>query len=268
MAGLPPRAQRHLWLRYEVEGYTEEIVQDYEQRLAKIFSRHVNWVHILDFEGLIEEMRHGLTDRLRMIYTRAEGQVLFTRHAWRRLFEIRGPLVHEWSQAQHDLETVYLVFGIAYCRGDGFEAYWLGSTRAIPDKGDLKAYWIEISLDGDFLGVAPSYTLIRDPLRRLCHRRLAEYFGLVSDEGLIGLTVIARELSMIDMNELVRLRICDRLDDTRAWVAPSPERQQVAAAEAPEGVKGAPFVNEGVQAVLAPVQAPQEPPLAASRTMP
>nr|GFA06512.1 hypothetical protein [Tanacetum cinerariifolium] len=39
MASLPPRAQRHLWLRYEVKGYTKDIVQDYEQRLDMIFSR-------------------------------------------------------------------------------------------------------------------------------------------------------------------------------------------------------------------------------------
>ncbi|GKA14715.1 hypothetical protein Tco_0694361, partial [Tanacetum coccineum] len=52
MAPLPPRDQRHLWLRYQVEGYTEEIVHDFEQRLETIFDRHVNRVHILDFEGL------------------------------------------------------------------------------------------------------------------------------------------------------------------------------------------------------------------------
>ncbi|GKF81059.1 hypothetical protein Tco_0239661, partial [Tanacetum coccineum] len=39
--------------------------------------------------------------------------------------------------------------------------------------------------------------------------RLAEHFGLVSDEGLMGLTVIAPELPVIDMDELVRLNICD-----------------------------------------------------------
>ncbi|GKD71062.1 hypothetical protein Tco_1325152, partial [Tanacetum coccineum] len=37
MAPLPPRDQRHIWLRYHVEGYTEEIVYDFEQRLETIF---------------------------------------------------------------------------------------------------------------------------------------------------------------------------------------------------------------------------------------
>ncbi|GKC26028.1 hypothetical protein Tco_1028178, partial [Tanacetum coccineum] len=130
--------------------------------------------------------------------------------------------------------------------GDGFEAYWLGSTRAIPDKGDLRDYWTEISSDRDFLGAAPSYTFIQYPVRRLCHRlisysissrgqarrreeeqsqdvrgyfigRLAEYFGLVSDEGLMGLSVIARVLP----------------------------RQSDVAAGALEGAEGAPDVAEG-----------------------
>ncbi|GJR01272.1 hypothetical protein Tco_0524256, partial [Tanacetum coccineum] len=38
MAPLPPRDQRHLWLRYQVEGYTEEIVHGFEQRLKTIFA--------------------------------------------------------------------------------------------------------------------------------------------------------------------------------------------------------------------------------------
>ncbi|GKG04897.1 hypothetical protein Tco_0315284, partial [Tanacetum coccineum] len=87
MAPLPPRGQRHPWLRYEVEGYTAEIIQDFKERLGMIFGRQVNRVHVLDFEGLTEDMRHELTDRLRMVYTEAEGHVLFTSHAWRRLFE-------------------------------------------------------------------------------------------------------------------------------------------------------------------------------------
>ncbi|GJV97604.1 hypothetical protein Tco_1549181 [Tanacetum coccineum] len=52
---------------------------------------------------------------------------------------------------------------------DGLSAYWLGSERVIPDKGDLSDYWVEISSSKDFLRGAPSYTYIRDPVRRLCH---------------------------------------------------------------------------------------------------
>ncbi|GJU54684.1 hypothetical protein Tco_1228398 [Tanacetum coccineum] len=161
---------------------------------------------------------------------------------------------------------------------DEFGAYWLGSERLIPDKGDLSDYWVEISSDMDFLRGAPSYTYIKDLVRRLCHRaanvpylsaqylfrhvegrkssarllrghfikRLAHHFSLVSNNGLRGLSVVARELPLIDMGEL---------DD---------------AASAPEAAEDALAINKGAQAVPAPVQAPQPPPPppVTGRTMP
>ncbi|GJZ67977.1 hypothetical protein Tco_0631217 [Tanacetum coccineum] len=202
----------------------------------------------------------------------------------------------------------------------------------VPGKGDLRDYW-SISTDGDFLGPPPSYTLIRDPVLRFCHRmmahsiarrsqapkkvtvtdlfylrgldvgsvnipyllacylrrfaagrksgalisrgqfiaRLAEHFRLLIEERLQGLTVIIRELLVIDMAELVRLQIYMEIDDTWAWVALRPERQPDAAAGAPKAVEDAPVVDEGGQAVSAPVQEPLQPPPpppAASRIMP
>ncbi|GJS10277.1 hypothetical protein Tco_0367073 [Tanacetum coccineum] len=96
MASLPPRDKRHLWLRYQVEGYIKEIMHDFEDRLETIFGRQVNRVHVLDFEGLTPEMRQDLAKRLRMIYTRDDGQEILVSHAWRRVFEIRAPLVREF----------------------------------------------------------------------------------------------------------------------------------------------------------------------------
>ncbi|GKE80204.1 hypothetical protein Tco_1550204 [Tanacetum coccineum] len=55
----------------------------------------------------------------------------------------------------------------------GFGAYWVGSDRLILDKGALRDYWMEILFGRDFLVPAPSYVLIRDPVRRLCHRMIA-----------------------------------------------------------------------------------------------
>nr|GEY03722.1 hypothetical protein [Tanacetum cinerariifolium] len=55
-----PRDQRHLWLCYQVEGYTEEI----------------DWA-----------------ERLRMGYTMDDGKEIFVSHAWKRLFKILTPLV-------------------------------------------------------------------------------------------------------------------------------------------------------------------------------
>ncbi|GKF16297.1 hypothetical protein Tco_0061215, partial [Tanacetum coccineum] len=55
---------------------------------------------------------------------------------------------------------------------------------------------------------------------------------------------------MIDMAKLARLQIYEKLDDTKAWVAPRPERQQVAAASALEVAKGAPIALDEQREVL------------------
>nr|GEX08328.1 hypothetical protein [Tanacetum cinerariifolium] len=39
MAPLPPRDQRYPWLKYQVEGYTKDIMHKYEQTLEMIFGR-------------------------------------------------------------------------------------------------------------------------------------------------------------------------------------------------------------------------------------
>ncbi|GKG18440.1 hypothetical protein Tco_0372738, partial [Tanacetum coccineum] len=78
--------------------------------------------------------------------------------------------------------------------------------------------------------------------RRHFIRRLVEHFGLVSDVGLRGLSVISKDLSVIDLHELARLNICTKFGDTWAWVAQGPKRQQGAAAGAPEAADDAPDV--------------------------
>ncbi|GJW94780.1 hypothetical protein Tco_0174452 [Tanacetum coccineum] len=90
--------------------------------------------------------------------------------------------------------------------------------------------------------------------------RLAKHFRLLTAEILGGLTVIALELPIIDMAELVRLQIFVQFDDTWAWVAMGSERQPKATAGAPAIVEDALAVDEGDQAIPAPVQAPQQPP--------
>ncbi|GKC64383.1 hypothetical protein Tco_1096981, partial [Tanacetum coccineum] len=201
-----------------VVGYTKEIVHDFEQMLKTIFGR----------------------------------LVVFVSHAWRRLFRIQAPLVQEFILEFFSTCRIKDEMGLDMA---GTLCFQLGGVR-------------------DFLRGAPSYTYIRDSIRRLCHRlisynisrrgqapeksgarlsrghfigRLTHHFGLVSDDGLRGLSVVTREILLIDM-----------------------ERQQVAMAGAPEAAEDAPVVNKGAQAVPAPVQAPQPPPppLATGMTMP
>ncbi|GJV15669.1 hypothetical protein Tco_1360992 [Tanacetum coccineum] len=108
----------------KVVGYTEEIVHIFEQRLETIFRRQVNRVHELDFERLIPDMRQDLAERLRMVYTRDDGQVIGGARrsmTWRQFILALG---------LHTAEEMV---------EEEFRAYWLGSERVIPDKGDLKA---------------------------------------------------------------------------------------------------------------------------------
>ncbi|GJW16315.1 hypothetical protein Tco_0020448 [Tanacetum coccineum] len=283
MAPLPPRDQRHLLLHYQVVGYTEEIVHDFEQRLEIIFGRQVNRVHILDFEGLTPDMRQDLAERMRMEFildffsTCRIGDEIGIDTAGTLCFQLGG------ARRSMNWRQFILALGLHTAEEmveDGFGAYWLGSERLIPDNGDLSDYWVNISSGREFLRCAPSYTYIRDPVQRLCHRlisnnifgrgqapekvtatnlfylrsmdrraanvpylltqylfrnaegrksgarlsgghyigRLAHHFGLLSDDGLRGLSVVA---------------------------SPGPERQQVAAAGAPEAAEDAPAVDEG-----------------------
>ena len=65
--------------------------------------------------------------------------------------------------------------------------------------------------------------------------------------------MIAPKLPLMDMAELVRLQICREINDTWAWVAPGPERQQGAADGPPEGGEAAPEDHAGPQPDPAPV---------------
>ncbi|GKB14220.1 hypothetical protein Tco_0848143 [Tanacetum coccineum] len=212
-------------------------------------------------------------------------------------FEERGPLVRELIleflntlEVLLDLDAPALGLHTREEMGSpGFAKYDSESERMIPWKGDLHDYWRSISIDGDFLGPPPTYTLIRDPVLRLCHMmiahstsgrsqapekfvaRLAEHFILLIEERLQGLTMIIRELPVINMAELVRLQICEEIGDTWAWVALRLKRQPDDAAGASGAAKDALVINEGDQAILAPVQAPQQPPPlppVVGRTMP
>ncbi|GJT91730.1 hypothetical protein Tco_1080575 [Tanacetum coccineum] len=86
--------------------------------------------------------------------------------------------------------------------------------------------------------------------------RLGEHFGLLTEERLQGLTVIAPALPIIDMAELVRLQLCIELDNTWAWVPAGPARQEGGAGgvaeEAPVAPRGGDEDEEMPQAVPPP----------------
>ncbi|GKB78911.1 hypothetical protein Tco_0945806 [Tanacetum coccineum] len=224
---LPPRDQRHQYLRYEGLQYTDANIADFETKLARIFRREIHRGQRA-YSGVLSYILVGEVVLNLDIIRDLHGDVGF------------GALLGEMCEVDP--------------RQEGADEY----------------YWIGISADGEIsLALALSYTFYLGSDNRLCHRylrlfalgrkqgvmiyggkfvaRLAKHFGLVTKEMLQGLTMIVRELSVINMAELVRLQIYEDIDDTCAWVASGLERQLDATAGAPRAAEDAPAADEGDQ---------------------
>ncbi|GKD75144.1 hypothetical protein Tco_1333426, partial [Tanacetum coccineum] len=173
MAPLPHRDLRHTWLRIQVDRYDEGIIHSYEQRLKTIWSRSINRVHVLDFEGLTPEMRWDLVVRLRMLYTGGDGM-----NDTEMGLDVADTLCFQLGGVRRRMTWRQFILALGLHTEQemakaGFGAYWDSSDRLIPDKGDLRDYWIKILSDRYFLRPTPSYVLIRDHVRRLCNRMIA-----------------------------------------------------------------------------------------------
>ncbi|GJZ94462.1 hypothetical protein Tco_0666665 [Tanacetum coccineum] len=152
----PPRDQRHQYLKFECLEYTDADIIDFEDRMGMIYYRGIHRVLVLDFESLSAMMVEGLTIRMFMKHRDAQGQIVFTNCAWRQCFEVEA--IIDIDDKAEEMEIV------------GFGLCWAKSARQISNKGDLSAYWRGISSKGDIFGAPLSYTHIRDPMMRLCHR--------------------------------------------------------------------------------------------------
>ncbi|GJV84293.1 hypothetical protein Tco_1524191 [Tanacetum coccineum] len=250
---LPPRDQRHQYLRYEGLLYTDADIVDFETRLTRIYRREVHKVQVFDFEGLPDLMAEGLRGRMLMKNQDAQGK--------------------------------------------SFGLYWGESARQIPNMGDLSAYWIGISSARDFMGTPPSYTLINDPIMRLCHI-LITYSIIGRSQAPKKVTVTnlfyLRGMDVYSVNVPYLLAKYLRLFSSRRkqgamifggqYVArlakhfglfaektlginsPRLERQSDVAAGVPEATKDAPVADEGALAIPVLVQALQMPPPAVGPT--
>ncbi|GKB16293.1 hypothetical protein Tco_0850216 [Tanacetum coccineum] len=154
---------------YEGQEYTHEIIYDFEERLGGIFGRQVQRLQVLDFVAFSEEMDQDITDRLRMDHTGGDGQVIFTSHAWRRVFEIQGPLVHElmlefFSACRFSDTELGLDISDNFC-------FQLGRLRCkMSWRRFILALGLHIAEEMAGDGLVPYYTSIKDLLRKLCHR--------------------------------------------------------------------------------------------------
>ncbi|GJS13631.1 hypothetical protein Tco_0408103 [Tanacetum coccineum] len=195
----------------------------------------------INFEGLTPDMRHDLAERLRMVYTGNDGQEFFStcRIGDEIGLDVAGTLCFQLGGARRSMTWRQFILALGLHTAeemaeDGFRAYWLGSERVIPDKGDLSDYWVEISYGKDVLRGAPLYTYIRDPVWRLCHRHAK---GRKSCARLSG-------------GHFIR-----HLAHHFGLVSPGPERQQVAAAGALRPTEDDTVLVEGAQVIPQPVKA-------------
>ncbi|GKE03507.1 hypothetical protein Tco_1395525 [Tanacetum coccineum] len=94
-------------------------------------------------------------ERMVMEHRDDAGVVVFASQAWERLFDTRGPLLG----------------------GDRRRLSWRQFIMALglhtEEEMESPGFARDISTDGDFPGLPPSYTLIRDLVLRLCHRMMA-----------------------------------------------------------------------------------------------
>ncbi|GJX00836.1 hypothetical protein Tco_0184749 [Tanacetum coccineum] len=233
--GLLPRDQRHQYLRFEGLQYTDVDIVDFETRLA--MGLHTSKEIESDgFGAYWAENARQIPDKGDMgaywIGISSARDFLGTLTSYTLIRDLMLRLCHmliacsivRRSQAPEKVTMTDLFYMRVMDVGSVNVPYLLARYLRLFTLGRKQGAMIS---RGEFVA------------------RLAKHFRLFTEMRLQGLTVIVRELSVIDMAELVRLQICEEIDDTWAWVASGPERQQVAAAGTREVAEDAPIVDKG-----------------------
>nr|GEU87077.1 hypothetical protein [Tanacetum cinerariifolium] len=222
---LPPRDQRHQYLRFKGLQYSEGDIANFDTRLAKIYKREVHTVQVFNFRGLPDLMANWLSSRMLMEHMDAQRLIACS--------------FIERSQAPKKVTVTDLFYLRGMDIGLVNVPYQLARYLRLFTSGRKQGTMIS---DGQFVA------------------RLEKHFELLTEERLQGVTMIVQDLPIIDMAGLVRLQLCVELVDTWAWATSGPERQPDAVVGTPKAAEDAPIVDEGASAVPAPVQAPQPPP--------
>ncbi|GJZ38848.1 zinc finger, CCHC-type containing protein [Tanacetum coccineum] len=222
MAPLPPRKQRHPFLRYQGLEYSDQDIVNFEERLESIHDRGTQRVQVLDFEGMPELMRDVLYARMLIEHHDDDGVVVFTSQAWGRVFKTRVPLVRElileflstlrFGEVLLDLDapgTIQFRLGgakrhpmLRLCHR--MMAHSRAGRSQAPEKVTVTDLFYLRGLDVRSVNIP--YLLARYLRRFAAGRksgalisvgqfvaRLAEHFGLLTEERFQGLTVTALE---------------------------------------------------------------------------
>ncbi|GJW75041.1 hypothetical protein Tco_0134411 [Tanacetum coccineum] len=147
---LPPRDQRHQYLRFEGLQNIDADIADFEMRLGKIYIREVHRVRLFDFGGLIDLMAERLSDRMLMEHRDAQGHGVFTSRAWRRLFDFRGSLVSQYG--------IFQFMDMAY-----WSPVQRPRSKEIDKVGEVSVIWnpvcVVVMLNSSYLGLRKKYRL-------------------------------------------------------------------------------------------------------------
>ncbi|GJZ92443.1 hypothetical protein Tco_0664508 [Tanacetum coccineum] len=148
---LPPREQRHIFLRYEELEYTDADIADFKARLARIHRREVHRVNRINYSWDYQiVMSDGLSGT---VGSQLILEFFSTIRFWQGLNLIGKPLYFYQFQlggARRHMSWRQFILALG-----------LHTEEEMQTAGF------------DFLGTTPSYTLIRDPILRLCHRLIA-----------------------------------------------------------------------------------------------
>ncbi|GKB19696.1 hypothetical protein Tco_0853619 [Tanacetum coccineum] len=176
MASLPPREQRHPFLRYQGLKYSDADIANFEERLERIYSREIHRVQelILEFHSMLRF-----------------GEILLDLDAPDTIqFQLGG--------ARRRLSWRQFILALGLHTGEEMESPTFAR--------DLLGLPPSYTLIRDPMLRHCHWMMAHSIARR----------SQAPEKILGGLTVFAPELPIIDMAELLRLQIYEQLDDTWA----------------------------------------------------
>ncbi|GJR87758.1 hypothetical protein Tco_0211769 [Tanacetum coccineum] len=234
--------------------------------LERIYSREIHMVQVVDFLEMPELMRDGLFAKMVIEHRDDTGVAVFTSRARGRLFDTRGPLVRELVlEFFSTLRFVEVLLDLDAPDTIHFQVG--GAKRRLSRRQFILALGLHTREEMESPGFARSgvETLPLDDGTQYCWE---EYLRLFATGRKSGAHVSGRQFvtRLTGHFGLLTAKILGGLT-----VAMGPKRKPDAAPGAPTVAEDAPAADEGDQAILAPVQAPQQPSPslpAAARTMP